>query len=201
MAKHDLSALAEAATAFEAELAAYARLGKLFLETPLSSVKQLERANQTLAEIAACEERLQSAGQALVAALAGARQRQEQLARDVVAHVPAVQARNQRLQQLMGELGGLAGEVTNLNQSLTHRSENGDSTQPPTADDARDVSSTILALSERAEQLARLAREAELEELHTQAHALHQRLQAIGKKLQKVGGGGDGGGGGGGGGG
>jgi len=188
MAKHEPSALAEAAAAFEAELATYARLGKLFLETPLSSVKQLERANQTLADIAACEERLQGAGQALVAALAGARQRQEQLAKEVVAHVPAVQARNQRLQKLMGDLGGLAGEVAGLNQIITSRAGNGDATQPPSAADALDVSSTIFALSERAEQLARTAREAELEELHTQAHALHQRLQAIGKKLQKAGG-------------
>jgi chromosome segregation ATPase len=188
MAKHEPSALADAAAAFDAELAAYARLGKLFLETPLSSVKHLERANQTLAEIAACEERLQSAGQALVGALAGARQRQEQLAKEVVAHVPAIQARNQRLAELMGELGTLAGEVSNLNQSISHRGDNGDTTQPPTAADALDVSSKILALSERAEGLARAAHEAELEELHTQAHALHQRLQSIVKKLQKAGG-------------
>lgn len=187
MAKHDPSALVDAAAAFDTELAAYARLGKLFIETPLASVKHLERANQTLGEIATCEERLQAAGQALVAALAGARERQEQLAKEVIAHVPVVQARNQRLQQLMGELGALASEVSTLNQTISHRSENGDVSQPPTADEARDVSSTILSLSERAEQLANLAREAELEELHTQAHALHQRLQAIGKKLQQAG--------------
>ena len=39
-----------------------------------------------------------------------------------------------------------------------------------------------------AEKLASEARTAEYEELATQAHALHQRLQAISKKLQKVGG-------------
>lgn len=187
MAK-DPSALAEAATAFDAELAAYARLGKLFLETPLSSVKQLERANQTLAEIAACEERLQAAGQALAMALGVARQRQEQLAKEVVAHVPAVQSRNQRLSELMGELSALANEVAGLNQAISHRGENGDSTQPPTAAEALDLSSTVFSLSDRAEQLARTAREAELDELHTQAHALHQRLLVIGKKLQKAGG-------------
>jgi DNA anti-recombination protein RmuC len=188
MAKQDSSALADAAAAFDAELAAYARLGKLFIDTPLSSVKHLERANQTLSDIAACEERLQSAGQALVVALSGARQRQEELAKEVVAHVPALQARNQQLQQLMGELGGLAGEVSGLNQVISRRGENGDTTQPPTAADALDVSAMVLALSDRAEQLARTAREVDLEELHTQAHALHQRLQALGKKLQKAGG-------------
>lgn len=186
MAKQESSALSEAAAAFDAELATYARLGKIFIETPLSSVKHLERANQTLADIAACEGRLQAAGQALVVALSGARQRQEDLAKEVVAHVPAVQARNQKLQDLMTQLTGLAGEVSGLNVLITRRAENGDTTQPPTSDEARDVSTTILALSDRAEQLAKAAREVELEELHTQAHALHQRLQAIGKKLQKA---------------
>ena len=57
MAKQD-NALADAAAGFDDELAAYTRLGDLFLKTPLSSVKHLERANATLAEIAACEERL-----------------------------------------------------------------------------------------------------------------------------------------------
>jgi hypothetical protein len=189
MAKQDTSALVDAAAAFDAELAAYARLGKLFIETSLSSVKHLERANHTLAEIAACEERLQAAGQQLVAALAGARQRQEELAKQVVAHVPTVQARNQRLKDLMGELTAVASEVSSLNEHISRRGENGDASQPPTAADARDVSAGILALSARAEALAKTAREAEFEELHAQAHALHQRLQVIGKKLQKAGGG------------
>ena len=188
MAKQDPSALADAAAAFDLELAAYARLGKLFLETPLASVKHLERANHTLGEIAGCEERLQSAGQQLVAALAGARERQEQLAKQVVAHVPALQARNQRLKELMVDLGSVASEVSGLNELLSRRGENGDASQPPTAADARDVSSTVLALSDRAEALAKTAHEAEFEELHAQAHALHQRLQVIGKKLQKAGG-------------
>jgi len=100
MANSDL-ALAEAAAEFNDALAAYARLGELFLHTPLSSVKQLERANATLAEIAACEERLQAAGQRMVQALASARSRQEELAAEVVAHVPAVQARNQQLHDLL----------------------------------------------------------------------------------------------------
>src|SRR5688500_2994725 len=94
------SALADAAADFDKELAQYARLGKLFLETPMSSVKYLERANSTLAEIAQCEERLQTAGQTLVKALSASRDQQEQLAKAVVAHVPQLQARNQRLQEL-----------------------------------------------------------------------------------------------------
>lgn len=184
----DTSQLAAAAETFDKELAAYARLGKLFLETPMSSVKYLERVNSTLGEIAQCEERLQAAGQALVRALASARDQQEVLAKAVVAHVPALQARNARLQELMTEMGGVAAEVAGLNDIISGKKENGDASKGPTQADARDVSEVVLGLSSRAEALAATAREAEFEEVATQAHALHQRLQAIGKKLQKAGG-------------
>ncbi|MBA3821439.1 MAG: hypothetical protein H0X17_21325 [Deltaproteobacteria bacterium] len=189
MAKQDSSPLSDAAAAFDSELASYSRLGRLFVETPLSSLKTLERANTTLAEIAACEERLQAAGQALVKALSSARDQQELLAKDVVAHVPTLQARNQQLQNLMKELGAVAGEVAGLNDVIGQHKENGDATKSHTPAAARDVSETVLALSDRAERLAGTAREIDFEELATQAHALHQRLQVIGKKLQKAGGG------------
>jgi uncharacterized coiled-coil DUF342 family protein len=192
MSKQDTdTALATAAAGFDEELAAYTRLGELFVHTPLSSVKQLERANHTLSEIAACEGRLQAAGQRMVQALAAARSHQEQLANQVVAHVPLVQARNKQLNDLMSELTAVAGEVGGLNSAITGRRENGDASHaaaPATLEDARGVSTTVFALSERAERLSVTARDAEFEELATQAHALHQRLQAIGKKLQKAGG-------------
>lgn len=188
MAKHDTE-LTDAAAGFDQELAAYTRLGELFISAPVASVKQLERANTTLAEIAACEERLQTAGQRLIQALAAARSHQEQLAKDVVARVPVVQARNRQLQALMADLAGVATQVGALNTVLTGQRDNGDPTQPPTTDAARDVSTTLLALSERASELATAARDAEFEELATQAHALYQRLQAIGKKLHKAAGG------------
>jgi prefoldin subunit 5 len=187
VAKQDHSELVDAASKFDAELAEYMRLGELFLKTPLTSLKHLQRANAALADIAACEERLSAGGQELVQALASTRDRQEQLATQVVAHVPDVRARNQVLQDLMGELNAVASAVAELNANIASRSENGDSTRTPTAADARDVSETVLSLSARAEKLAVSARDAELEELATQAHALHQRLQTIGKKLEKAG--------------
>jgi len=178
--------LVEAATVFDAELAEYMRLGELFLKTPLTNLKHLQRANSALADIASCEERLQVAGQKLVQALAGTRSRQEDLAKQVVAHVPAIQARNQVLQDLMTELNAVATAVGELNTTIAARGDNGDSTRQPTAADARDVSASVLSLSARAEKLAGIAREAQFEELAAQAHALHQRLQTIGKKLEKA---------------
>jgi len=187
MPKEDTSELVDAAAAFDQELAAYARLGDLFVKTPLASVKHLERANTTLGEIAACEERVQAAGQHLVRALAAARSQQEELSAAVVAHVPAVQARNQRLHELMGELTAVAGEVGGLN-AVIGKTGNGDAATPPSPLEALEVANTVLGLSSRAEQLATAAHAAEFEELGAQAHALHQRLAAIGKKLAKAGG-------------
>lgn len=188
MGKPETTPLADAAAAFDEAFASYARLGDLFLKTPLSSVKQLERVNKTLVEIAACEHRLQSAGQGLVEALSAVRGQQEQLSQLVVAHVPVVQERNLRLAQLMGELTGVAGEVGSLNTVFQPKSELGSaSTQLSPPIDATNMAETLLGLSARAEALASAAREAEFEEIATQAHALHQRLQAIGKKLQKAG--------------
>jgi hypothetical protein len=184
MTKHDTE-LTEAAAGFDRELAAYTRLGELFIQAPVGSVKQLERANSTLADITACEERLQAAGQRLVQALAAARSHQEQLAQDVIARVPVIRTRNEQLQQLMTELAAVAGDVTHLNTAIPGR-DNGDPSRLPTADAARDISAMLLALSERAGRLATSARDAEFEELATQAHALYQRLQAIGKKLHQA---------------
>jgi hypothetical protein len=86
----------------------------------------------------------------------------------------------------MAELAGVATQVGALNTAIAGQRDNGDPTRPPTAEAARDISALLLGLSERASQLATAAHEAEFEELATQAHALYQRLQAIGKKLHKA---------------
>ncbi len=184
MAKQDTSALVEAAAAFNSELATYTRLGNLFISTPLGSVKHLERSNATLGEIAECEGRLQAAGQNL--ALSSARQGQEQLAKQVVEHVAVVQGRNKQLQDLMGELASVATAVGGLNEKIVAKTSEGEG-DLPTVVDAQGISASVLDLSMRAEQLANKAREAQMEELATQAHALHQKLQVIGKKLALAG--------------
>ena len=185
MAKSD-SPLVAAAAAFDAELATYSRLGELFLKTPLDTLKHLERANQTLGELAESEQRLQDAGKDLIEALTGARQKQENLSKSVVDYAPTVQARNMRLRDLMTEMSALAGDVSQINTVVT--AKNGDTAEPSPTPDPVDVSTKVLALSDRADQLAASCRDADFAELGEQAHALHQRLKAIGTKLQKAGG-------------
>ncbi len=184
MAKSD-SALVNAAAVFDSELVTYSRLGDVFLKTPLDTLKHLERANQTLGELADSEQRLQDSGKQLIEALTGARQRQEQLSQSVIDYAPTVQARNQKLRDLMGSMGALAADVSQLNTIVTGK--NGDAQEAAATDaDPADVSTKVLALSELADQLAGECRQADFVELAEQAHALHQRLKAIGTKLQKA---------------
>jgi hypothetical protein len=185
MAKSD-SPLVAAAAAFDEELAVYSRLGELFLKTPLNTLKHLERANQTLGELADCEQRLQNAGKALIEALSGARQKQEELSQSVIDYAPTVQNRNTKLRDLMTSMGALATDVAAVNTAVT--GTNGDSAAEANSPDPVDVSTKVLALSERADELSASCRAADFVELAEQAHALHQRLKAIGTKLQKAGG-------------
>ena len=122
----------------------------------------------------------------MVKAFALVRDQQDTLAKGVIAHVPNMHARNQRLHELMTELQGVAGEVSGLNAVVLAKPEDADLSNPPTINPT-EVSEVVLSVSLRAARLASAAREAEFEELATQAHALHQRLQAIGKKLRKTG--------------
>jgi hypothetical protein len=177
------SPLSEAAVAFDAELVIYARLGELFLKTPLTSLKHLERANETIGQIAECEQRLQDCGKRLIEALTQARAKQENLSNAVVAHAPTVQARNAQLKELMLQMGQLATDAAAVNAQVL--AQNGDGREGGKPDPG-EVSSAVLAISERALTLAGAAHDAEFEELSQQAHSLHQRLKAIGQKLQKA---------------
>jgi len=185
MAKSD-SPLVQAAAEFDEVLAVYARLGDLFLKTPLTTLKHLERANQTLGELADCEQRLQDTGKKLIEALTNARQKQEQLSQAVIDYAPTLQARNTRLRELMTQMGELAADVASINTFVTGQKQNGDEAQPAQPPDTGEVSARVLELSERADKLATAARDAEFAELADQAHALHQRLKAVGTKLQKA---------------
>src|SRR5688572_10629512 len=162
MAKSD-SPLVQAATQFDEELAIYARLGELFLKTPLTTLKHLERANQTLGEIADCEQRLSDAGKRLIEALTGARQKQEELSQSVIDYAPTVQARNTTLRELMSAMGELAGDVQSVNTLVLQKNGDQAAADAPKPDPG-DVSSKVLALSERAEKLAMTCREADFEE-------------------------------------
>jgi DNA repair exonuclease SbcCD ATPase subunit len=183
--KDKASPLAEAAQVFEQELARYAQLGETFVRAGLSTTKQLERANQAVEEIVAQEERLSAAGQKLIEAVTEARKRQEALAQQVIDRLPEIRARNATLRELLGEMAAIGGDTASLNDRASAISQDGpDAARRNPA--ARELADAMNALSERAAKLAERARAADFEELANQAHALHQRLQAAWKKLDKA---------------
>jgi DNA repair exonuclease SbcCD ATPase subunit len=169
MAKPE-SSLVTVATELDAELATYTRLGELFLRSPVDTVKHLERAKSTLDELAQSEARLQQAAQRLVAAIVEARGKQEELGKRVVEHAPQLKTRNDKLQELVAAMHGIAARVADMNQGLAAR-------------DPKQVADETTSLSAQSEQLAQLARDAGFVELAEQAHALHQRLRDIAAKL------------------
>jgi hypothetical protein len=172
------SSLVDAAQEFDDALEAHARAAELFTRAPLASTKQIDRANELLAEIAACEERLRAGGQLLAEAVAGTRERQERLAAEILEKLPQLKERNEQLRLLLADFAALGTEASSLNAGLPGA---------PTAGNARDLAVTLVDLSGRAEALATTARDAGFEELGNQAHALHQRLLAASKKLQAAG--------------
>ncbi len=167
------SALVEAAQQLDDALEAHARAAELFTRTPLTSTKHIERANELLGEIAGAEEILRERGAALAQAVSDARDRQEQLAQDILARLPLIQERNALLQQLLTDFQLLGGEAATVNATAS-------------GSNPKDLAASLLALAERATALAVRAHDADFEELASQAHALHQKLGALAKKLQGV---------------
>jgi len=180
------SPLVNAAQAFDDELASYAHLSDLVARAPLTTTKQLDRVNETLNAIVACEDRLRGAGQRLSDALTAARERQDQHARILLERLPLVEERNRRLRELFGQFNALGADVAALNASASQLRP--DAAAAPSAA-VRDVSRGLLALSERARALADVAHQAQFDELASQVHSLHQRLLAACKKLERAPGG------------
>jgi hypothetical protein len=177
------SPLIDAVQAFEAELSTYAQLSEAFQRAPLGSTKQLERANETLGEIAASEQRLAGFSQRMAEAVGQARDRQESLARATLDRVPAVKQRMEDLRDLLGQFEALGKEATALNQTAVtlgkRPSGSGNQTEA-----ARDLTALMLSLSQRAGELATRARAIDFEELANRAHALHQQLLSGYHKLK-----------------
>jgi hypothetical protein len=169
------SQLVAAALAFDEQLAAYGRLAELLLKTPLATAKHLERVNQTLAEIAATEERLGQTGRALAEAVAAARDHQQQLAERMVAHVPEIARRNQELRDVVAELQQI-GETT---REINLAAAGGTAA-------VLEVEERVAGLAARAEALAAKARAAGFDDVASQAHTVYQQLVALGRKLHTV---------------
>ncbi len=118
------STLLAAAEAFDAELERFAHLTEAARHGNLSSQKALERAAESLKEIADCEEQMQAEARALMAALGTAREQQEKQAALAAQRAEEVRERTAVYGELLKRFQALGTEAAELNamgQNLSAR--------------------------------------------------------------------------------
>jgi hypothetical protein len=188
------SPLLAAAEAFDAELERFARLTESARHGSLSSQKALERAAESLKEIADCEEQMQAQARLLMAALGTAREQQEKQAELASQRAEEVRERTVVYGDLLKRfqaLGAEAAELNTMGQSLSARRPAGDAAgsgaelarDPVFASGLRDLSQRMTEVADHAQGLMTAARDADFEDVARQAESLRQQLLAARNKV------------------
>jgi hypothetical protein len=177
--KRPPTALLEAAEAFDDALHDYTQLAELLLRTPLTSSKHLERVRDILAEIAGNEERLAACGKTLAEQVAASRDRQEQLAQQMIQRLPEVKERMEKLRDLHVRLETLGTDGGQLSRDTAAAGRD----RPA----QKDIAARMRALADRAAEIAKDAHALDFEEVAQRAHALAQQLASATRKLENAG--------------
>ena len=111
------SPLLASAEAFEGALRRFAALTDGLRKGTLDSQRNLERAAEALKQVATCEEELQVHAQALMAALATARDAQQAQAEALRVRALEIQARTEELARLMRGFEAIGKDAAALNAS------------------------------------------------------------------------------------
>ena len=186
------SPLLAAAQAFDAELERFAHLAEAARKGPLGSQKALERAAETLKEIADCEEQMQVRARTLMAALGAAREQQEAQAALVSQRAEEIRERTSVYGELLRQfqaLGQDAVELNGMGQRLSAKKRDAGATasemarDPELAAGLRELSDRMASVVTRAQELATAARDADFEDVSRQADSLRQQLLAARNKV------------------
>jgi hypothetical protein len=178
------SELIDAARRLQEALSAYQDKAEEFGAMRLNTQKTIERAAETLTQIAALEQVMVTDLNGLVAAIGGLRDRQQQQAQLVEQRAGELVGRRQVLESLLGDLVGLTDDVKGVRQ-LLHAVE-GEAGAGPDVVDVSTVVARISALGDRARSFAELAKERDFPELAAQGHALGQQLDAVAGRAQHL---------------
>lgn len=165
------SALVAAAERLERALAAHDRVAHALVRQKLDSRKNLGKAADLLNEVARADEALSTEVAALVAAIAAARDRQQELAAQVHARAQEVLARTEALAPLLDAFAELATEVRQLGESAGDGDRTGDALDSLLA--------RVSELGDRAQAFASMAQEKDFADLAGEGHALREQLLAI----------------------
>jgi hypothetical protein len=186
--KPDDSPLVASAQAFDEALKRFAALSDGLRKGTLDSQRNLERAAESLKEVAACEEELQVHAQALTTALAGARDAQQAQAEAVRVRALEIQARGEELTRLMRGFEAIGKDAAGLNasaQALAARKRTPDEMVKDGEllaglDELQERMTSVLGAGET---LAAEARAADFEDLSRKVDALRQQIQAARNKI------------------
>jgi hypothetical protein len=186
--KADPSPLVTAADAFEASLRRFAALTESARKGELDSQKGLERAAETLKEIATCEEELQSRAQGLMAALSRARDEQQTQAELVRQRAIEIQKRTEDYAGVMRRFETLGKDAAALNataQSLAARKRTPDEMvkDGELLAGLDELQERMTGVASRAEGLATDARTADFDDLSRKADSLRQQILAARNKV------------------
>ncbi len=187
-AKPPTSELTAAAEALDEQLRRFESLTDQFKKSPLNSEKSLERASKLLRDVAEQDRVLNECVSALVAAVSGARDRQQKNAEAVNEHAQYLEKRAETFKTLLERYGALGQSAAELNQRMqdfaAKRSE------PQTAEKNLQLVESLDGLSERMGQVAdeaqavvTLADEQDFGDIGRQADSLRQQILSARNKL------------------
>jgi hypothetical protein len=186
--KASQSEFLNAALAFDDELGSFQRAVEATLRGPLYTAKHLDRATQSLNQVAQCEQRLGLASKALSDAIGEAHQQQLAQAQKVMERAQAISVRTAQLGQLMegykalgvaaASLSGEAGELLRKKKELGDKALGGELlTQVQTLRDK------LSAVAQIAQQLVEAARAEDFEDIARQADSVRQQLLSAHNRL------------------
>jgi hypothetical protein len=171
-----VNTLIAAAEKLEASLAGYARATHDLLKVTLDSKKNVERAADALARVAALDEELASSVSGLVGIISAMRDRQQAEAESVQQKAVEIVQRKQVLDGLLEQLRGLAGEVRQVGEMLDAvRKKDEGATLGQVLD-------RISQLIDQAHGFANEAQAKDFADLSADGHALRQQLLSVKNK-------------------
>jgi hypothetical protein len=188
------SELVRAARRLVESVDSYERTASDLLAERLNSQRGVERALASVGKLAQLEATLQEDAQALMAAIAVLRDRQQSQAERAAARAIEVAERRESLETLLRGIAELAADVRALRTTFQRpgAGEPGSvEAEAPTDADATapapaDLAAATRALSDRAHALALEARARDFPDLAAHGHALRDQLLALTQKAQAL---------------
>lgn len=175
----------KAAEAFDSELEGFHRLVEATLRGPLSSVKHLERASNSLNQVADCEQRLSAASQVLSTAIANGHAEQLAQAQRLQERAALISLRTTQFHQLMEGYRALGAAANAMNAAILElgRKKKEAAGSAPSAElvqEFQGLQGQMLQVAQTAQELVDAARGADFEDIARQIDAIRQQLLAAG---------------------